>query len=382
MELGIGLALVCAVGDAAGLSVQAPRRREPRRRSRLQQPLRSARALFASRWFALGMAIAAGAWLLHVAALALAPLSTVQAVLSTGVVMLAVLGTGCSGRRSTRRQWVGVAMTATGLALLVLTLPAPDGAGSAFAVPGLIAFEAGTLVLGTLLIAAPRMGAPAHHHGVFLGAAAGVLFGVSDVAVKALTGLAGDGLLGVIASPWLPIARARLGARLPRLGPRLPGGRGGAGDREHLDGREPHLHRRRHRRLRRRARRWNLARRPARGLRPRGDGGARDAERARPACGCRRPRDAGSRRARLLGRAAPARGGWGRPAVDSRHGRPHHAGAAAAAAVVGALVAEIETELDPLVAAIGDRIREEIPDFRRLPADALAGRSAATSRAR
>jgi hypothetical protein len=43
------------------------------------------------------------------------------------------------------------------------------------------------------------------------------------------------------------------------------------------------------------------------------------------------------------------------------------------AAVVGGLVAEIETELDGLVAAIGDRIREEIPDFRRLPADTLAG---------
>jgi hypothetical protein len=44
------------------------------------------------------------------------------------------------------------------------------------------------------------------HHGVLLGAAAGMLFGVSDVAVKALTGLAHDGALGVIASPWLPVA--------------------------------------------------------------------------------------------------------------------------------------------------------------------------------
>src|SRR5215216_3738162 len=41
--------------------------------------------------------------------------------------------------------------------------------------------------------------------------------------------------------------------------------------------------------------------------------------------------------------------------------------------VVGSLVADIGTELDGLVAAIGDRIREEIPDFRRLPADTPAG---------
>jgi len=43
-----------------------------------------------------------------------------------------------------------------------------------------------------------------------------------------------------------------------------------------------------------------------------------------------------------------------------------------AAQVVGSLVAEIRQELDPLVARAGDRIREEIPEFRRVPADALA----------
>jgi hypothetical protein len=61
------------------------------------------------------------------------------------------------------------------------------------------------LAIGALLITGPRMGAPDHHHGVMLGGAAGVLFGVSDVAIKALTGLH-DGLLGVILSPWLLVA--------------------------------------------------------------------------------------------------------------------------------------------------------------------------------
>jgi multidrug transporter EmrE-like cation transporter len=205
LQLGIALAVLCAAATQLGYlckhrgAVCAPQ-------VRIQEPLRSARELFASRWFAIGMLIAAGAFALHVAALALAPLSTVQAVLSTGVVMLAVLGNGLFGHAVTRQQWLGVGMTATGLALLVLTLPAPDGTGSHFATPGLITFEAATLVLGALLIAAPRMGAPAHHHGVLLGAAAGVLIGVSDVAVKALCGMAADGLLGVIASPWLPLA--------------------------------------------------------------------------------------------------------------------------------------------------------------------------------
>jgi hypothetical protein len=43
-----------------------------------------------------------------------------------------------------------------------------------------------------------------------------------------------------------------------------------------------------------------------------------------------------------------------------------------AARVVGTLVNEIEAEREALVGRIGDRIRDEIPDFRRLPADALA----------
>src|SRR4051812_19326580 len=44
---------------------------------------------------------------------------------------------------------------------------------------------------------------------------------------------------------------------------------------------------------------------------------------------------------------------------------------AAADVVVGNLVAEIEGEIDVLVPQIGERIREEIPDFRRLPAETL-----------
>ena len=45
---------------------------------------------------------------------------------------------------------------------------------------------------------------------------------------------------------------------------------------------------------------------------------------------------------------------------------------AGAAHVVATLVAEIETELDALVARTGERIREDIPEFRRIPADRLA----------
>src|SRR5258708_19775243 len=51
------------------------------------------------------------------------------------------------------------------------------------------------------------MGGPVEHHGVMLGAASGILFGVSDTAIKALTGITGaHGLMGLMLSPWLAVA--------------------------------------------------------------------------------------------------------------------------------------------------------------------------------
>ena len=203
LNLGILLALACALATQLGF-LYKHKGANAAPSVDVRHPLRSGRALFASRWFAIGMAVAAGAWILHVFALALAPLSVVQAVLSTGVVLLAVLAERVFGFQVGARQWVGVGMTAAGLLLLVLTLPTQDGAHSAYSVAGMVSFEAGMLVIGALLISGPRLGAPDHHHGIMLGAAAGTLFGVSDVAIKALTGL--GGLTHVLVSPWLAVA--------------------------------------------------------------------------------------------------------------------------------------------------------------------------------
>jgi drug/metabolite transporter (DMT)-like permease len=202
LNLGILLALACAVATQLGF-LYKHRGANAAPKVDVRHPLRTVKALFASPWFAIGMGVALGAWILHVAALALAPLSVVQAVLSTGVVMLAVLADRLFGFEVGRRQWIGVAMTALGLVLLVVTLPAGSGAHSSYSLAGMLAFEGGMLVIGMLLITGPRMGAPDHHHGIMLGAAAGVLFGVSDVAIKALTGMSGP--LEILLSPWLGV---------------------------------------------------------------------------------------------------------------------------------------------------------------------------------
>jgi drug/metabolite transporter (DMT)-like permease len=201
-ELGILLALACAVATQLGFLYKHRGANEAPKVD-IRHPLQSVRSLFASKWFAIGMGVATGAWLFHVAALAFAPLSVVQAVLSTGVVILAVLADRLFGFEVGARQWVGVAMTALGLLLLVVTLPAQSGVHSTYSLAGMLTFEGGMLAIGALLISGPRMGAPDHHHGIMLGAAAGVLFGVSDVAIKALTGA--GGVVGVVGSPWLAV---------------------------------------------------------------------------------------------------------------------------------------------------------------------------------
>src|SRR3954447_26649347 len=202
LNLGLAVALACALLTQLGFLFKH-RGANHAPDIDFQRPLKSAGSLLTSKWFLIGVTVGFVGWGLHVIALALAPLSTVQAVLSTGVVMLAVMGNRLFGCHVPRRQWAGVAMTAGGLLLLMVTLPHATETHKAFAVPALLAFEGGMLAMGALLIVVPKLGAPAHHHGALLGAAAGTLFGVSDVAVKALTGVAGDGPLALVASPWL-----------------------------------------------------------------------------------------------------------------------------------------------------------------------------------
>ncbi len=200
--LGILLALACALATNVGFlykhrgACAAPA-------VDIKRPFWSAKSLFASRLFAIGMLIAAGAWIFHVAAMAVAPMSLVQSVLAGGVVMLAIMAERVFGLQIGRRQWLGLGFTALGLMLLGISLPPAHGAHSRFSVPGMIAFEAGLIVAGSLLIMGPRIGARREHHGFMLGAAAGILFGVSDVAIKAISGMVGShGALGLL-SPWL-----------------------------------------------------------------------------------------------------------------------------------------------------------------------------------
>jgi drug/metabolite transporter (DMT)-like permease len=206
--LGIAMALTCALATNIGFlfkhrgACQAPP-------VDMRRPLRTARLLFGTRLFAIGMGIATFAWVFHVAALSLAPMSLVQSVLAGGMVLLAVMAERMFGLRIGRRQWLGLGATAIGLIMLGVTLPATHGTDSHYSLAGMIAFEAGLIAGGLLLIMGPRIGAPREHHGYMLGAAAGILFGVSDIGIKAISGqvTGGAGIAGFI-TPWFLVALA------------------------------------------------------------------------------------------------------------------------------------------------------------------------------
>jgi drug/metabolite transporter (DMT)-like permease len=199
MILGLSFALICALGTNLSLLFKARGAAALPRAVQLRHPLRSAGDLFHSRWFAIGWILALFAWGLHIEALALAPLSTVQAILSGGLVFLAVLAERFFGFHLGRRQWAGVTLTAAGLVVIGLTASSEGPQRSSLA--ALIAFESAILAVGVGLVRiSTRRDVEHRGEALLLATAAGVLFGVSDVAIKYLTHAHGP-LLGLL-SPW------------------------------------------------------------------------------------------------------------------------------------------------------------------------------------
>lgn len=167
----------------------------------MRHPLRSAIGLFKSKWWTIGYIAALVAWLLHVGALSMAPLSIVQAALAGGFVFLAVLADRFFGHELGRREWGGVLLAAAGLAFLAGTAGQVKGEQSDYSMLAILGFEVAMIGLGALLIVGERgRFGEGSWRGVLLGAGAGVLFTVTHIAIKALTGDV-KGVLDLV-SPW------------------------------------------------------------------------------------------------------------------------------------------------------------------------------------
>lgn len=201
VEGGIALALVAAlIANLASLfKHRGCQRVAP---VQIRHPLRSARALAGSRWFAAGWGLAAAAWLLHVAALSMAPISLVQAVLAGGAVTLAVMSQRLFGHPVERRQWLALLLGGLGLALLAVTVPHFGSSHSHFSVAPILGFEGGlALISAGLALSHHRSERLAARRGIPLAILAGTLFAFAGIAIKGLTGAGGAS--AAIVAPWI-----------------------------------------------------------------------------------------------------------------------------------------------------------------------------------
>jgi hypothetical protein len=165
-------------------------------------PVRTSLALFKNRWYVLGIVIAIGSWGFHVAALALAPISLVQSVIAGGLVLLTVVADRLFAHSVTRREWIGVALAAVGLAFLAATLGG-SGSGDGGAHSDYEAATLTTFLIAVTLLAVgvAVIGQRTRQAGVALGASAGLFWAVSDTAIKAQTGTFGQNVVEVFVHP-------------------------------------------------------------------------------------------------------------------------------------------------------------------------------------
>ena len=156
--------------------------------------------LFSNRWFMLGIVVAMASWGLHVAALALAPISLVQSVIAGGLVLLTVMAERLFGIEVSRREWIGVALCAAGLAFLAATVgDTAHDKHSHYTGSTLAAYD--VVLVGASLALMAMAHRTGDATGLALAVAAGLQWGASDVTIKALSDHLGADGAGVVLNP-------------------------------------------------------------------------------------------------------------------------------------------------------------------------------------
>ena len=191
-----------------------------------RRPVWSSLMLFRSRAYALGILIAMAGWGFHVGALALAPISLVQATIAGGLVMLTAVADRFFAHEVSRREWIGVALAALGLAFLAATLDGgADDAHSAYGSGTLTVWVAALTAAG---VAVAVIGRGTARAGVLFAASAGLLWAASDTTIKALSDSLGDSAASILINPMaltillLSLAGLLVSARSLQIGPAVP----------------------------------------------------------------------------------------------------------------------------------------------------------------
>jgi hypothetical protein len=149
-----------------------------------QHPIYSVRLLLGDRPWLLGWAEETVGFLLYVAALALAPLSLVQAIGAGGIGVLAFVSARRAGRRLTRVELAGVLLSVLGLVALAVSLvggKAEEGGGE---LGPILLWLGVTAAVAIVLVIVGR-----RHWGtaVASGVAGGLFFSIGDISTKVAT---------------------------------------------------------------------------------------------------------------------------------------------------------------------------------------------------
>ena len=147
----------------------------------VRHPIASLRLLFRDLRWLTGFLVGLGGWAMYIGALAIAPLSLVQAVAAGGIGVLALFAYR-AGAAFTRRDRIAVVVSTGGLLLLAVSLAGGASAGSR--AHG--AVIAGWLVASLVVASLGVLGGASLAPGAGLGLAAGVLYAAGDVATKAV----------------------------------------------------------------------------------------------------------------------------------------------------------------------------------------------------
>ncbi len=201
---GLALALLASLAQSTGFLFQHIRAAE-RPPVSILRPLSSLAALLRSRWWLIGLALGIAGFALHLAAMALAPLSLVQAFVAGGLALAVPIAARGFGHSLTRAERRSVLVMAAALAVLPIGVAHPTS-HLGFD-PATLGAYAGLVAVGALL----ALLASGRRRFAALGLVAGANYGVLDTVLKALTEIAHrQGIGSALSSPWMLVVGASI----------------------------------------------------------------------------------------------------------------------------------------------------------------------------
>ncbi len=149
-----------------------------------RRPVHSVGLLLRDRPWLVGWAMESGGFALYVAALALAPLSLVQAIGAGGIGVLAFVSARRASRRLTRPELGGVLLSVLGLVALAVSLVAGKAEQGGGELGPILLWLGVTAAVAVVLVIVGR-----RHWGaaVAYGVAGGLFFSIGDISTKLMT---------------------------------------------------------------------------------------------------------------------------------------------------------------------------------------------------